>query len=56
MLPDSMYEYRYERKADIIRCHCCDDEIKEGYFYYYIDEKIYCFHCVDSSRLIAGVD
>ena len=56
MLPDCMYDYRYERDGGVLRCDYCDDEIDEGSYYFDIDHKIYCFHCIDNSRLVAGVD
>lgn len=56
MLPDSMYEYRYERNGGALRCHCCDDEIKHGNYYYIIDDKNYCFNCIEDSKFVAGVD
>lgn len=47
-LPDSMYEYRYERPQaqQVDTCSDCKEPIYEGDMYYDINGKIICEDCL----------
>ena len=57
MLPDNMYDYRYEHKTiefqgNNIECCCCGEVIEEGYFHWDIKGEKYCATCIDDRRYI----
>ena len=56
MLPDCCYEYRYERNGGALRCDYCDDEISDGEYYFDINNRTYCYDCIEDSKCVAEVD
>ena len=55
MLPDSMYDYRFEYPTEDVEketCDECDEDIYSGYEYFDVEGKIYCKCCMESCRYV----